>query len=158
MTSPTVLKKKLSRLWVFEVDTGPDGGPASWTRVNGMTSATLTIDATEVDVSDFDSDGWEDSLTTFRKFSLSLQGFDGYTGDDGSPVDDPGQVALKTKGLLTGSEAYATVQFYRSDTGKGYTGRVSVNYKGAGGEVKAAEAFNCDLTGAGKLTALTVTP
>lgn len=157
MTSPTPLKKKLSRLWVFEVDTGPEGAP-SYTRVNGLTGATLTISPTEVDVSDFDSEGWSDNLTTFRAWALALTGWDGYTGPDNAPVDDPGQTALKTKGLLTGPEAYANVRFYRSDTGKGFEGRVTVNYNGAGGEVKAAEPFNCNLTGSGVCSAVTVTP
>lgn len=157
MTSPTPLKKKLSRLWVFEVDTGPEGAP-SWTRVNGLTSATLTISPTEVDVSDFDSEGWQDNLTTFRSWALALAGWDGYTGPDNAPVDDPGQTFLKAAGLLTGAAAYANIQFYRSDTGKGYTGRVTVNYGGAGGEVKAAEAMSFNLTGSGACTALTVTP
>ena len=148
MTTPTVLKKKLSRLWVFEVNTGTTESPV-WTRVNGLTSATLTISPNEVDVSDFDSEGWQDNLTTFRSWALALAGWDGYTGADNAPVDDPGQVALKAKGLLTGAAAYAEIQFYRSDTEKGYTGRVTVNYGGAGGEVKAAEAISFNLTGSG---------
>ena len=153
----TVLKKRLSRKWAFEVDTGAEGAP-TYTRVNGLTSATLSIDPNEVDVSDFDSDGWQDNLTTFRSFALALQGWDGYTGADNAPVDDPGQAALKAKGLLTGSEAYANVRFYRTDTLKGYSGRVTVNYSGAGGEVKGAEPLNVNCTGSGALTAITVTP
>lgn len=151
------LKKRLSRLWVLEVNTGDDVTPA-WTRVNGLTSATLSVEPNEVDVSDFDSEGWSDNLTTFRSWSLALAGFDGYTGADNAPVDDPGQVALKAKGLLTGSEAYAGVRFYRSDTGKGYTGRSTANWTGAGGEVKGAEPFNCNMTGSGELSPVTVTP
>lgn len=151
------LKKRLSRLWVFQVDTGTEGAP-NYVRVNGLTSATLSIDPNEVDVSDFDSEGWSDNLTTFRSFALALQGFDGYTGPDNAPVADPGQAALKAKGLLTGSEAYADIRFYRSDTNAGYNGRVTVNYTGAGGEVKGAEPFNVNCTGSGALTAYTHTP
>ncbi|WP_460407400.1 phage tail tube protein, partial [Actinophytocola sediminis] len=87
-----------------------------------------------------------------------LAGWDGYTGPDNAQVADPGQAALKTKGLLTGAEAYAGMQFYRSDTLDGYTGRCTVNYGGAGGGVKDAEPMNCNLTGSGELTALTITP
>lgn len=156
MTSPTEpLKKRLSRLWRLEVDTGTDTSP-SWTMVRGMTKMELTIDPNEVDVSDFDSAGWTDSLTTFRSFALSLEGFDGYTGPDDSPITDPGQDALKARGLLTGPDAYIDIHLYRTDTNKGYQGRVSVNYKGAGGDVKGAEPFNCDLTGSGALTTYTV--
>jgi hypothetical protein len=156
VTSPTPLKKRLSRLWVFEVDTGSDPDTPTWTRVNGLTSATLSFNPNEVDVTDFDSDGWTDSLTTARSYALALAGWDGYTGADNAPVDDPGQAALKAKGLLTGAEAYAKIRFYRTDTSKGYTGRVSVNYTGAGGEVKAAEPFNANLTGAGACAPVTV--
>jgi hypothetical protein len=153
MTSPTPLKKKLSRLWVFEVNTGSEESP-TWTRVNGLTSATLTITPNEVDVTDNDSEGWQDNLTTCRAWALALAGWDGYTGPDNAPVDDPGQAFLKAKGLLTGSEAYADIQFYRSDTEKGYTGRVNVNYGGAGGDTKAAEPLSCNLTGSGACTPL----
>ena len=154
-TSPTVLKKKLSRLWVLEVNTGTEDVPA-YTRVNGLTSLTLTITPNEVDVTDNDSDGWTDMLVTCRAWSLAVAGWDGYTGPDNAPVDDPGQAALKTKGLLTGNEAYTGVRFYRSDTGAGYTGRTNANYSGAGGDTKAAEPFNCSLTGSGAPTPVTV--
>lgn len=149
------LKKKLSRLWRLEIDTGPDGAP-SWTMVKGLNSLGLTIDPTEVDTTDFDSDGWEDSLTTMRKSGIAAAGFDGYSGPDAVPVDDPGQAFLKTKGMLTGPEAYVQVRLYRTDTNKGYSGRFTANYTGAGGEVKGVEPFNCNFTGAGPLSPITV--
>ncbi|WP_460407418.1 phage tail tube protein, partial [Actinophytocola sediminis] len=81
MTSPTVLKKKLSNKWVFEINTGTEDSPV-WTRVNGLTSATLAVSPNEVEVSDFDSNGWQDNITTFRSWSIALAGWDGYTGPD----------------------------------------------------------------------------
>jgi hypothetical protein len=151
------LKKKLSRLWRLEVDTGPDGSP-TWTMVKGLNNLSLTIDQTEVDTTDLDADGWEDSLTTMRKSGITAAGFDGYSGPDNAPVDDPGQAFLKAKGLLTGAEAYVQTRLYRTDTLEGYIGRFTANYGGAGGEVKGAEPFSCAFTGAGPLLTVTVTP
>lgn len=151
------LKKRLSNKWRIEVDTGPDGSP-SYVLVKALTKLELSIDANEVDVSDFDSEGWDDKLTTFRSWALSIEGWDGYTGPDNAQVDDPGQAFLKTKGLLTGPEAYVNVRLYRVDNLKGYQGRATSNYSGAGGEVKGAEGFKCPLSGSGALTAYTHTP
>lgn len=149
----TRLKKRLSNKWTLEVNTGTTEAP-TWTTVNGRTKLELTIDPNEVDVSDFDSEGWEDSLTTMRKWSLSMEGWDGFTGPTGTPVADPGQTALKAAGLLVGPDAYVEIQVYRTDTMLGYSGSASVNYKGAGGGVKDAEPFNCDFTGSGLLSPL----
>jgi len=149
------IKKKLSRLWRLQVNTATEESP-TWTMVKGLSSLGLSIDATEVDVTDTDSDGWEDSLTTMRKAAIAASGWDGYTGPDNAPVDDPGQAFLKAKGLLTGGEAYVLVRLYRTDTGAGYTGRYTANYTGAGGDVKAAEPFVCNFTGAGPLTPVIV--
>ncbi|MDQ3579720.1 MAG: hypothetical protein M3443_19425 [Actinomycetota bacterium] len=139
------------------MNSGSDEEP-NWIRLNGLNNLGAQFDATEVDTTDFDSEGWEDSLTTMRKAAITAAGFDGYTGADNAPVDDPAQAFLKTKGLATGPDAYVPVRLYRSDTLKGYTGRFSANYTNAGGEVKGAEPFNCNFTGAGELSAYTHTP
>lgn len=155
--APTPLKKRAVRFNRLEVNTGTEATPA-WTVVRGLSRIELPITAEEVDVSDFDSEGWSDSLTTFRSWSVNVEGFDGFTGPGETPVDDPGQLALKNKGLLTGYDAYADVRMYRTDNQKGYSGRVSVNWSGAGGELKGVEPFNCTLTGAGALSAFTYVP
>jgi hypothetical protein len=149
--------KRLSRLWACEVNTGTDAAP-TYVRVRGLTKLGLTIDANEVDTTDFDSEGWEDNDTTFRKWGLSIEGFDGFTGPVNAQVDDPGQAWLKAKGLLTGPDAKVSVRIYRTDNNKGYMGLATSNWKGAGGEVKNMEPFNCDLTGSGALTPFTYTP
>lgn len=154
--APAPLKKRAVRYKTLEVNTGSEETPV-WTKVRGLTKVELGLEPEEVDVSDFDSDGYSDSLTTFRSWNLSIEGFEGYTGEDDEPIEDPGQEALKARGLLTGAEAYADVRVYRTDNGKGHQGRVSVNWSGSGGEVKGVEPFNCALTGSGKLSAITVT-
>lgn len=150
------LKKRAVRFKKLEVNTGTESSP-SWTPVRGLTQIEMQIDPNEVDTSDFDSDGWADSLTTFRSWTVNFQGWEGYTDDTGSPVEDPGQEEIRSKGLTTGADAYADVRMYRTDNGKGYEGRVSVNWNGTGGEVKGVEPFNGTLTGAGKLSPTTVT-
>lgn len=157
MTAPAPLKKRLVRFNRLEVNTGTDTTPV-WTKVRGLSKIELSIDATEVDVSDFDSGGWDDSLTTHRAWSVMAEGFAGYTGADTTPVEDPGQAALRAKGLVSGPGSYADVRMYRSIDGAGYTGRVIVNWSGVGGEVKGVEPFNCPLKGSGLLSPVTVTP
>lgn len=151
------IKKRITRKWKIEVNTGTDVSPV-WTQVKGLNKVELTIDGNKVDVSDFDSDGWDDVLTTHRSWAMGIEGTEGYTGPDNAQVDDPGQAHLKTKGLLTGSEAYTDIRFYRTDNNKGYTGRANTDYKGAGGELKGAEPFKVDLGGSGVLTPFTYTP
>lgn len=154
MTAP--LLKRAVRFKTLEINTGDTTTPV-WTTVRGLTTVQLTIEPNEVDVSDFDSEGWADSLTTFRNWTVNVEGWEGYTDDSGSPVEDPGQEAVRTRGLSTGSAAYAQIRLYRTDNTKGYEGRVSVNFSGTGGEVKGVEPFNCTMTGSGLLSPVTVT-
>ncbi len=153
----TAIKKRISRFNRLLVNVGSEDVP-NYVLAKGLTKIELPISATEVDVSDFDGAGWDDSLTTHRGWSVNVEGFDGYTGPDSAQIDDPGQAHLKAKGLLTGPEAYTQVRFYRADTLKGYEGRVTVNYDGPGGGVKDAEPFKCTLKGSGQLSAYTQAP
>jgi hypothetical protein len=154
---PTPLKKRISRYNRLEVNTGSPETP-NWVLVRGLNKIGLKIDANEVDVSDFDSEGWDDSLTTHRKWSVDVAGFDGYTGPDNAQIDDPGQAFLKTKGLLTGPDAYVDIRMYRTDTNKGRTGRVVANWNGTDEDVKGVTPFTCPLSGSGPLTAFTYVP
>ncbi|AUI56777.1 phage tail tube protein [Amycolatopsis sp. BJA-103] len=149
--------KRLSRKWTIEVNTGTNEAQV-WSKVKGLTKLELGIDANSVDTTDFDSEGWEDNDTTFRKWSLGIEGFDGFTGPVNAQVDDPGQAFLKMKGLLTGPEAKVEVRVYRLDNNKGYSGLATSNWAGAGGEVKNMEPFKCDLTGSGLLSPFVYTP
>jgi hypothetical protein len=153
----TAIKKRIARFNRILVNIGSEDVP-NYTLVKGLSKIEMPFSETEVDVSDFDSGGWDDSLTTHRGWTVNLEGFDGYTGPDSAQIDDPGQAFLKAKGLLSGPEAYTQVQFYRADNNKGYQGRVSVNYAGPGGGVKDAEPFKCTLKGSGQLSAFTYTP
>lgn len=151
------IKKRIARFNRLEVNTGTEEAP-NFIVVKALKKIELPITETEVDVSDFDSEGWDDSLTTHRGWSVNIEGFDGYTGPDNTQIDDPGQAHLKAKGLLTGPEAYTQIRMYRTDNNKGYTGRVTVNYGGPGGDVKVEEPFKATLKGSGKLEPYTHTP
>ncbi len=155
MTAP--IKKRIARFNRLRVNIGTEDVP-NMVLVKGLNKIEMPLSETEVDVSDFDSGGWDGSLTTHRGWQLNVEGFDGYTGPNNAQVDDPGQLKLKTLGLLTGPDAYVTVQFYREDNNKGYSGRVTVNWGGAGGGVKDAEPFKCTLKGDGQLSPFTYTP
>ncbi|GLZ34897.1 hypothetical protein Lesp02_70840 [Lentzea sp. NBRC 105346] len=150
----TAIKKRIARFNRLEVDTGPEGAP-NFVIVKGLSKIEMPLSETEVDVSDFDSEGWDASLTTHRGWSINVEGFDGFTGPNEAQVDDPGQLQLKTKGQQTGPDAYVNVRFYRTDNNKGFTGRVTVNWGGAGGGVKDAEPFKATLKGDGVLSAYT---
>ncbi|MDQ0377964.1 phage tail tube protein [Amycolatopsis thermophila] len=155
-TQPAPLKKRAVRFQRLEINTGTEDTPV-WTPVRGLTTVELQVSPEEVDVSDFDSEGWADSLTTFRSWNVNIEGWEGYTGPDDEPIEDPGQDALKAKGLSTGSDAYVDVRMYRTDNNKGYQGRATANWSGTGGGVKGVTPFNCPLTGSGALTPYTHT-
>jgi hypothetical protein len=150
----TTVKKRIARFNRLEVNTGTEEAP-NFIVVKALNKIEMPFTETEVDVSDADSEGWDDSLTTHRGWSVNVEGFDGYTGPDSAQVDDPGQAHLKTKGQLTGPDAYTQIRMYRTDNKKGYEGRVTVNYAGPGADVKSAEPFKCTLKGSGKPTPYT---
>lgn len=150
------LKKRAVRFKKLEINTGTTSSPV-WTPVRGLNKIEMPLNHTEVDTSDFDSDGHSDSLTTFLSWQIDFEGFEGFTDDTGSPVEDPGQEEIRSKALVTGSDAYAEVRMYRTDNGKGYEGRASVKWNGTGGDLKGVEPFNGSLTGAGTLSQITVT-
>lgn len=152
MTTP--IKKRIARFNRLKVNIGSEETP-NYVIVKGLSKIEMPISQTEHDTSDFDSGGWDSTTTTHRGWVVNAEGFDGFTGPANAQVDDPGQAFLKAKGLQTGPDAYAQVRFYRDDTGKGYEGRVTVNWGGAGGEVKGMEPFKCELKGDGLLSPYT---
>lgn len=148
------ISKRISRFNRLEVNLGTEE-VTNFVVVKGLSKIEMPISETEVDVSDFDSEGWDSSLTTHRGWQVNVEGFDGFTGPSSAQVDDPGQLKLKTLGLETGPEAYVLVRYYRTDNNKGYSGRVTVNWAGPGGAVKDAEPFKCTLKGDGELSPYT---
>ncbi len=155
MTTP--VKKRIARFNRLRVNIGTEDVP-NFVLVKGLSKCEMPLSQTEVDTSDFDSGGWDSTTTTHRGWVVNAEGFDGFTGPSDAQVDDPGQAHLKAKGQLTGPDAYTQVQFYRDDTNKGFTGRVTVNWGGAGGEVKGMEPFKAELKGDGQLSPFTYTP
>jgi len=77
-----------------EVNTGTEQSPV-WTKVGGQSEATLTLSAGTIDVTDKDSQGWEEALLGNRSAELEFDAF--------LIEDDDGYEALKTA-FLGGTE------------------------------------------------------
>lgn len=147
-------KKLLSRMWRIDIDTG--SGTPVWTQVKGLSKVMFNVEGEHIDTTDMDSNGWGDEMLAANKFSLEIDGRSVYTGTMPTVVEDPGQAALKAKGLTLGDANYANVRWYRTDTKQGYSGQVSPTWKGAGGAFNEADPFTCVLKGSGAPTAITV--
>lgn len=148
------LRKIVLAGWRVDVNTGTEAVPV-WTQVKGIRSPALAIDSTKQDTSTYDSNGWGSDGTTQKKWKLTIEGLEGYTGEF---VRDPGQVTLKAKGRLLGADSEVEVRFYRADPDEGYTGTAEADWKGTGGPVTDYTPFNIDLTGQGELLDYTPAP
>ena len=60
---------------------GPENGPAA-TKVAEMSRWTLNLDVNDVDVTNFDTEGWVERITTFKDWTASCEG-NLVIGDDG---------------------------------------------------------------------------
>jgi len=60
---------------------GPENGPAT-TQVAEMSRWTLNLDVNDVDVTNFDTEGWVERITTFKDWTASCEG-NLVIGDDG---------------------------------------------------------------------------
>lgn len=52
---------------------GPESGPAT-TKVAEMSRWTLNLDVNDVDVTNFDTEGWVERITTFKDWTASCEG------------------------------------------------------------------------------------
>ena len=64
---------------------GPESGPAD-TKVAEMSRWTLNLDVNDVDVTNFDTEGWVERITTFKDWTASCEG--------NVVIDDDGQMDL----------------------------------------------------------------
>jgi predicted secreted protein len=58
----------------IKVNTGTEGAPV-WTKVGGQKDATMTKNLGAMDVTDKDSQGWEESLPGNKSIDLEFDGF-----------------------------------------------------------------------------------
>lgn len=65
----------------------------TWTEVGGIASWGWTEEGTEVDVTDFDDEGWDNSMVARRKAALSLEG--NWLMDEADGTRDAGQALVE---------------------------------------------------------------
>ncbi len=95
--------------WTFEVDTDPDGIPnTTYAAIAGIEDFDVSRSKTEVDVTDIDSGGEDDSVVIRRGRTLTLNGFRMEDSADGSR--DAGQAQVETSDGRTGA---ASKTYYR---------------------------------------------
>lgn len=149
--------KELSRHWELSVNTGTEATPV-WTPVKALNSIALGVDPNEVDVTDFEGDGWDGKIVTHRSWSIMAAGFRAYTKTGAVRTPDPGQEVCVAAGFATGEDAQVQVQIERDDNGRGYRGFANVSNRNIGGSPKDVEPLNLEFGGDGVLTPYTATP
>ena len=121
---------------------GPEDGPAA-TKVAEMSRWTLNLDVNDVDVTNFDTQGWVERLTTFKDWTASCEG--------NLVIGDDGQMDLiyayingepVTIQLSLGKDTSNTLTI----TGKAY---MSLTLESS---VDSQATFSADFTGVGALT------
>ncbi len=148
------LRKIPLKGWRVDVNTGTSGAPV-WTQVKGIRTPNLQIEHTTQDTTTLDSDGWGSDGSTLLKWKLSIEGLEGYTS---TYVRDPGQVAVKAKGILIGDESEMDIRFYRLNPDEGFSGTAQVKWNGTGGPITEYTRFQVEMVGQGALAPYDPTP
>lgn len=137
----------LAREFDLDINTGTIADPV-WTPIGGITGITPGQTVQNVDVTDFDTDGWEDNIPVQRGKSLSVA--INYK-ENGDADLDPGQEALIALGDAMGSGAKKQFR-HRSPNGRGHTFLATCAIAWPGGEKTANSTCTAELTMRGKPT------
>ena len=140
------LVKILARHLLVELNTGTDAVPV-YTKVGGLETLEFAAEKTDVDDTDFDSDGEAEHKVVQRARKITLDGF--YLEDPTTGDRDPGQEALIALGDAIG---YDSTKGLRMTTpgGNTTTYKVSAKVDGPGGGGKNANSsFKAELTVSG---------
>lgn len=143
MAKVKILARHLRR----EINTGTTALPV-WTPIGGLTSLTFSDEKTDVEDTDFDSDGWAEHKVAQRAKSISLEGF--YKEDPVTGARDAGQEALIALGDAVG---YDSLKSFRVTTPGGNVTVYQVSAKvdaPAGGGLNDNSGFTAELTVSGK--------
>lgn len=134
----------------FKFSASTDG--SSYTAVAGVNKWSWTEDPNEVDITDFDDAGWENSMNASMKEGIKLEGrrlMDATTG-----AMDPGQKILYTQARILGPKGYAYIKVEPRDaalTGS-IIGKVRVKAGEVGGGNDDALSMSFELMFKGKPT------
>ena len=150
-------KKVLARGWTFEIKSG-----SVYVEIKGINSFDPAPDSSDVDTTDFDSNGWNESMIAGRGLKLTLEGF--YLEDTGDGSRDPGQSATETLAALIGPSSVGNFRM-TSPGGRVKTFDATAVVTSGGGGNNDAAAWKAELTVTGQpidssatLVAITVLP
>lgn len=122
----------------------------STTKTLGVASYDISVDMNTVDVSDHDSGGWGEDMTTTAKWSGSIKAW--YLGDSVTGVAETGQAALMDAcpvGTIIACE------FRPNGTGTGkakWSGNARVKGYKTSAPTSGAQNLDFDIVGVGALT------
>jgi len=138
--------KILARSLLIELNVGTDALPV-WTPIGGLNSLKFDSNKTDVDETDFDSDGWEEHSVAQRGRKITLDGF--YKEDTATGDRDAGQEALIALSDAVGPDSKKPLRI-TTPGGNVTVYSVSADAKQTGGGLNDDAGFSCDLTVSGK--------
>ncbi|WP_134324535.1 phage tail tube protein [Cumulibacter soli] len=159
MTAPLPQQtgKELAREYKLEINTGDAETPV-WAAVPGLQSNTLTVDGTEVDATDMDSEGWDSKFIVGRAWAIACDGTKTFTkAADGSRTYNAAQALLEEKANAIGDEAQILVRRTNRVTGAGFMGWANVHLRTRGADKASLNPFNLELSGDGEMVLIPAT-
>lgn len=139
--------KHLAQTAVMQINTGTAAVP-NWVEVKGLTAINYSPSKTDVDITDFNSGTYNESMVARRGASWTLTGHR-LSAADGSR--DPGQAAVEALQTQTGANATGHFQYLLPDT-QAYEFYAHANVTAFGGANDAVMTWNAELTMTGALT------
>ena len=148
----------LNGTWWLDVNTGTTASPV-WVAINGIYDFKDGLEAKDIDVSDFSSDGWADSQAVGKSWSVEFKVWR-KNQRDAITTYDVGQEYLRSHvGQSVGIRYYEMGGDGTVATGQprveAYSGLVSVKWSPDGGKVDDAKSVSVSLSGKGVRTAIT---
>ena len=140
--------KVLARDFDFEVETSTAG---TYVAIGGINTFSLPApEGSEVDITDFGTDGWDDFTIASRVQNITLEGF--FMEDQVTKVRDAGQDRLEILGRGIGTACEAGFRIYTPGRTM-ISGRVAVlSAGGPGGGVRDVASWSASLRFKGKPT------
>lgn len=97
------LGKQLARLFDFEIDDGTD--TSTFVQINGITSFSPSTEKNDADITDFDSEGWQEHIVASRGLSFDVEGY--HVEDEADGTRDSGQERLEELSQNVGNDSTA---------------------------------------------------
>jgi hypothetical protein len=146
--SAPVYRGTLNRDWRAEVST--DSG-SSWTLIYGMNAFTPAIENTDQDDSDFLTNGWRQTGTTMRAWTLPMTL--SRKQDQSTLLPDPGQELLRA---AADDRSVLLFRWYKNIAGwEAYSGSGTVDWSPQGGGVDGFDLVAVTVNGQTERTAIT---